>query len=151
MDKNPALSIFCAFSITLASSQSFPQDVFRTNRAGDQLEARAQACMLSSTSADNSGSGKTGSLRSDGHSATEVLAKLQSTIQQECASFSAPDALRQVKISVGENHIVISGTVPSETDEERLLSIAQAYADGRTVFNKLSPEHSAEKQGPSAK
>lgn len=101
--------------------------------------------MLASVSADNSVNRGTGSLRSDGQSAAQVLAELQSAIKQECARFSEPHALQRVRLSVGENHIVISGAVPNEADEERLLSIAVGHADGRAVFNNLSLENSTEK------
>lgn len=133
---NSTLTILLVLSLPVTFAQLLGRS---TTPVSDQMEVRSEPCLLATAYADNSISRRTGSLRSDGQSAEEVLSEFQRAIKERCARFSA-QALRQVSVSVGENYIVISGTVPSEGDEEQLISIAVANADGRTVFNRLSLE-----------
>jgi hypothetical protein len=79
----------------------------------------------------------TGVLRADPNANDTATQKIKADVQQSCSSLSEPSALRQVRITISDNHIVVSGTVPTDADEQLLIAIATANADGRTVFNRL--------------
>ena len=40
-------------------------------------------------------------------------------------------------MKISDNNIILSGSVPTESDEQRLIAIVINNADGRTVFNRL--------------
>ncbi len=80
----------------------------------------------------------TGVLRADPNANDTASRKIASDVSAACPSLSDPSAFRLVRMQISDNHIVLNGTVPTESDEEQLIAIVTANADGRTVFNRLA-------------
>jgi hypothetical protein len=79
----------------------------------------------------------TGVLRADPNANDTAGQKIAADVEQACANLSAPAAMRQVRLKISDNNIIVSGVVPTRFDEQQLLNIVAANADGRTVFNRL--------------
>ena len=79
----------------------------------------------------------TGVLRADPNANDTASQKILADVGQACANLSNPAALAQAHIKIGDNYIILSGTAPSESDAEQLVTVATLNADGRTVFNRL--------------
>lgn len=77
-----------------------------------------------------------GTIRAVGYS-EQVKGEITAELRRNCASFSSPRALRGVRLTIGDNHIILSGLIPTVADEHLLLTIAAQAASGRTVFNRL--------------
>jgi len=96
----------------------------------------ASTCSAPTTEVSNL-SRPTGVLRADPNANNTASQKIATDTEQVCANLSSPAALRQVRMKISDNNIIVSGTVPTESDAEQLLAIVAANADGRTVFNRL--------------
>lgn len=79
----------------------------------------------------------TGVLRADPEANETASQKIASDAAGACANLSQPSAFRQVRMKISDNNIILSGSVPTESDEQRLIAIVINNADGRTVFNRL--------------
>jgi hypothetical protein len=79
----------------------------------------------------------TGVLRADPNANDTASQKIATDIEQACPNLSTPSALRQVRMKISDNNIILTGAVPTEADAEQLVTIVTANADGRTVFNRL--------------
>ncbi len=79
----------------------------------------------------------TGVLRADPFANDTAQQKIAGDVARACLSLSSPTAARQVRLKIGDNNIIVSGAVPTESDAQQLLNIMAANADGRTVFNRL--------------
>ena len=79
----------------------------------------------------------TGVLRADPNANDTAGRKIASDAAQACPTLSDPAALRQVRMKISDNNIIVSGTVPTDVDEQQIIQIISANADGRTVFNRL--------------
>jgi hypothetical protein len=80
----------------------------------------------------------TGVLRADPDANNTASLKIAADVQRACPGFSDRTALQQVRIKIADNNIILTGPVPTTADEQALLEIAGANADGRTVFNRLA-------------
>jgi len=79
----------------------------------------------------------TGVLRADRNANDTASNRIAADVEQACPNFSDPAAARQVRIKISDNNIILSGTVPTEADEQILVTLVSNNADGRTVFNRL--------------
>src|SRR5512140_3492401 len=79
----------------------------------------------------------TGVLRADPNANETASQKIAADVGQACANLSSPTALSQAQMKISDNNIIVSGTVPSESDGQQLVNLVTANADGRTVFNRL--------------
>ena len=79
----------------------------------------------------------TGVLRADPNANDTAGKKIATDAAAVCRGLSDPTALGRVRMTISDNNIIITGTVPSEADEEQIIAIVINNADGRTVFNRL--------------
>ena len=79
----------------------------------------------------------TGVLRADPNANDTASQKIAADVDRACPSLSDASAFRQVRMTISDNHIIVAGTVPTQSDAQSLIDIAVANADGRTVFNRL--------------
>src|SRR5689334_10961015 len=75
----------------------------------------------------------TGVLRADVHANDTTSQKIAADVQRACPGLSDRLALQQVQIRIADNNIILTGPVPTAGDEQALLEIAAANADGRSV------------------
>ena len=79
----------------------------------------------------------TGVLRADPNANDTASQKIAADVVRVCVNLSSPAAAQQVRMQISDNHIILSGAVPTAADGQQLVDIAVANADGRTVFNRL--------------
>lgn len=79
----------------------------------------------------------TGVLRADPNANDTASQKIATDSATVCRNLSDPSAFGQVHMKISDNNIILTGTVPNESDEEQLIAIVSANADGRTVFNRM--------------
>ncbi len=79
----------------------------------------------------------TGVLRADPNANDTASQKIATDSAAVCRSLSDPLAFGQVHVKISDNNIILTGTVPTESDEEQLIAIVSNNADGRTLFNRL--------------
>lgn len=104
------------------------------------ISSKAGAAATSTTGAENASAGAPGQTQPSS-SIGNMSANPQATEQarQDIRRVLQSDpGLAGVNAEVGENNVILSGSVPSENAEEQALSIAQAHAAGRTVFNRMT-------------
>ena len=79
----------------------------------------------------------TGVLRADPNANDAATQQILTDVAQACSKLSSPTAVHQVHLKISDNNIIVTGTVPTEDDEQQIIAIIIANADGRTVFNRL--------------
>ena len=79
----------------------------------------------------------TGVLRADPNANETASSRIASDVATACQSLSSPEAARNVRLQISDNHIILVGVVPTEADEQVLLTLVSNNADGRTVFDRL--------------
>ena len=114
----------------------FTLGVFGVVTCCSWAQSVSSACSLP-TSEISTLSRPTGVLRADPKANDTASQKIAADIQRVCPSLSDRFALQQVHIRIADNNIILTGAVPTTADEQALLEIAAANADGRTVFNRL--------------
>jgi osmotically-inducible protein OsmY len=72
-----------------------------------------------------------GNMHANPHASEQAERDIRSALQSN-------EALAGVNAQVGDNNVILSGSVPSDNAEEQALSITQAHAAGRTVFNRMT-------------
>ncbi len=82
-----------------------------------------------------------GSSGAAANSSTAVQSDIQSALRSE-PSLSSTVA-QNISVNVSNNHVVLSGTVPSQSDKDKAQEVAEQKAAGMSVINNIQVSSSA--------
>ena len=117
-----------AFQIAQQQVQSTGKQVInqlsvgRASAAGEATESGPQSLGANGSAA----SGRTNST---------VQAQIEQALQNEPTL--SPTIVRNIAVNVVNSHIVLSGTVPSETDKDKAQQVAEQRAGGMQIVNNI--------------
>lgn len=94
------------------------------------------ADMTSSSSQTPSSSAPSGSMNTGSTSAANTAVAIQNDLRNDTTLVSN-NVVNNINVNVTENSIVLSGSVPTQQDAQRVLSVARSHAGPRSVVNNL--------------